>query len=200
MFLETFKKPIKYLTLTGIWIDKNTSRPRIALALLTRFIFIDIYVIFVTVHVCSLKTSAEFYKSTEVVSWTFALVIKTITITYNKNRIENLLQESKLMEEGSWIVKANGKKLQRRIGIISKIFKHSIRFLCAFNFIMSVATIVSQELPSVIWLPYDYSNSRPLFWMTLLIEVAGANLFIPVVIICDYFPNFFICFATGIKE
>jgi hypothetical protein len=200
MFSEILEKPIKYLTLTGIWIDRNSSWIRITLAILSHIIFIDIYMVFVIVHITTVKTATEAFKLLEVVPFSFGLFILTISIIANKTRIENLVEESRKLENEAWMLRNRGNKLQKRINTINNVFKGTFGFLSTFILLRTIICIASQVLPTVIWLPYDYNSSKILFWLTMMHESIGSTVYIPVSIVIDYFFKFFICFATGMIE
>lgn len=201
MFLEIFDKPTKYLTFTGVWIDKSASRNCIFLALFVHLFFIEISMVFTIIHIFSVTNIIEFSAAMEMIPFFVGLFIKTINIVYNKKRIETLLKSLKtIIEENSWIEKQKGVKLRQRIRVIDKIFKYSICFISLSTVLKAINCIISKKLLIDLWLPYDYKSSSVLFWLTFVHEFIGGVIFVPVLIICDIFPNFFICFATGIIE
>lgn len=202
MFMYVFDIPIKYLSLTGIWIDKNTSRPRILLSILSHSFFIDISMLFVIINMFTVKRSiVEYSAAMEMIPFFVGLFTKTLNIMYKKQKIEKLMESLKdLMGQDSWIEKSKGVKLQKRVEVVNKIFKYSLSFLVITSFINPIVCIARHELPVKMWLPYDYSSNEFLYWFSFSHEFIGGLIFMPVLIICDILPNFFICFAIGIAE
>jgi hypothetical protein len=200
MFADIFVKPLKFLTFAGVWVDRESSIQQIALAVLSHFIFIDSFVIFMFIHICSMETSTEFFKAFQDSLFFVLLFATTIVVIFKKNKIENLLEEAKLLEEVC-LEDTGGKKLQKRLNGSNRIFLCTLSLVSTFALFRSVGFIAMRELPADIWLPYDYKSNSILFWLAFCHQCIGPIVFIPVFCICHYFPKLFISFAIGaVKE
>jgi hypothetical protein len=201
MYLEIFQKPLKVLQIAGVWTDKDKSRFYTATLFLVHLFFVELSMVFTILHIFSVKSVVEFSAAMEMVPFFVEVFIKTTNISLKRKRIKKLLESLEtLVADNSWIAHSGGVKLKKRIDLIARIFKTSVVLFLTTSILKAIDCVMKEKLLVMMWLPYDYENSAVLYWFSILHEIVGGIIFIPVLISCDILPNILICFATGIID
>jgi hypothetical protein len=196
---KIFRKILKLLELSGVWVDRGSSYTRIVLAVLSHLIFIDAFAVFAIMHLSEVKTLQEFYDIVvQDILFFIALIASTTLVTWNKPRIENLLKESEMMEK-LWITQTGGKKLQKRIMAVIKVLIRVVTVFLILGVLSLISFIVTLETPDIS-VPYDYKRNKIIYWLTMIHQFIGSFVLVPLFFMCHYFSEFFVCFATGVVE
>jgi 7tm Odorant receptor len=200
-WMEPFDKIIKLLEMFGLWLDKSSSKCLIAVAVLLHVALNDLIVIFGIIYIVNVRTVEDLSDAVGVIPLMLISCIRTIHFAGNKNRIESMMKDMKeLIEEDSWIENQNGSKLKKRIIKIGKIYKIFFASAMAEMIIGSLNPFFTHKLTIKMWIPYDYSNNETLFWLTVAYHNIAGYYIVPITIMTEIVPIYFMSYLTGIIE
>lgn len=199
-FLKIFEKPIKYLSLTGIWIDNDSTRWRITTTIFIHLLFVELLALFSIASVITAKSLVEFAEAVAFLPSYVAVSVKSINFILKKKKIQALVSTLNDLLSDSWIDDCEGGKLKRRIDQVYRIFRVYLTFSLVTFFAGATVPFIAHELPTKMWFPYDYKRSEFLFWLSVTYELLDGAMFAPITCIIDMFPVLFISFAIGMVE
>jgi 7tm Odorant receptor len=200
-WMEPLEKIIKLLKISGLWLNKSSSKCLITVAVLLHIIFVEIFLILCIIYLVNVQSIEDMTEAVGVIPLQFICCIRTIHFVLNKNKIQSMMKDVKeLIEHESWIEKQNGSKLKQRI---RQVVRTSQIFLAATMtgvIISSLVPLFTHQLPLKMWFPYDYSNNEVLFWMSVAYQVIASFCKVPITIMVEIIPIFFMSYLTGIIE
>lgn len=201
-WLKVFDKPIKYLKVAGIWIDKDSPRATIIVSSLMHLFLVDIYMICSVIYLFTIDNIEDFSEAMSIQATLTGVCIKTLYFVFKKQQIEQLLNSLvALIEHESWIdLNNNGVKLQARVAQIDRIFKIFMSVAVVGVLSGSIVPFVTHIMPYKMWFPYDFNNNELAFWLSVLYQIIPGCIYAPATIIIDTFPAILICFLTGMLE
>jgi 7tm Odorant receptor len=200
-WMEPFDKITKVLKISGLWLQKSSPKCLITVAVLMHFLFLEVFVIFGIVYLVNFKNIEDFSVALGVVALLFVASIKSIYFVANKNKIQSMMKGLKeLIEHETWIEKQNGGKLKKRIRQIYIISRMFVAVSMTSVFIGSLVPFFAHQLPLKMWFPYDYNNNDTLFWLIVAYQTIASCCFVPVMVVFEMIPVYFMSYLTGIIE
>jgi 7tm Odorant receptor len=201
-WMEPLDKIIKSLKISGLWLDiKSSSKFLIAIAAVLHIIFVEIFMVLSIAHLLLVHNIEDFSEAVGIVPFQFVTCIRTLHFVCNKNKIESIVKGIKdLIEHETWIEKQNGSKLKQRIRQIYRIFRTFLASVMTGLFVGLLISLFTHKLSIKMWFPYDYSDNEVLFWLRVAYQVITSNCVVPITIMTEIIPIFFMCYLTGIIE
>jgi 7tm Odorant receptor len=200
-WMDPFDKIMKILKMSQLLLHKSSSKCLIAVAFLLHFILNDISMIFGIINIFNVQTIEELSEGVGVIPLQFIACIRTIHFVCNKNRIQSMMKDVKeLIEKDSWIAKQNGSELKKRVRQVVKVYKIFFATAIAEVIIGSLVPLFTHQIPLKMWFPYDYSKSEVLFWLTVAYQNIIGYCVVPITIVTEIIPIFFMSYLTGIIE
>jgi 7tm Odorant receptor len=199
--MEPFDKIIKLLKMSSLWLEKGCSKCWIAIAVIIHLVSVDLLVIFGMIYLVSVQSIEDFSEAVAFIKLFFVSYIKSVHFMYNKNKIESIMKGLKeIIEHESWIEKQNGSKLKQRIRKIVKISRTFLASAMTGVFIGCLVPLFTHQLPLKMWFPYDYNNNETLFWLTVAYQNVASCCLVPVIVVVEMIPVYFMSYLTGIIE
>jgi 7tm Odorant receptor len=200
-WMEPFEKINKLLKISGLWMDQSFPKLLITILVILHIFFVEIFTIFGIFYLINVESIKDFSEAVGTVLLYVTFRIKSLHFLFNKTKIESMLKDIKeLIEHENWIEKQNGRKLKQRIRQIHKILRIFMTSAMTGVVAGSLAPFFIHELPLKMWFPYDYINSEALFWLSAAYQDIGGYYVIPVMIVLEIIPIYFISYVTGVIE
>lgn len=200
-WFETIEKSINIFRKTGFWIDNSSNKARCYLKIFSWF---AIVILFITLNIVYLSRIGNFVNIVEAVGMLPTMIngaIKTINFVRKKGKISKFLESLRsLIEEESWIERSKGTKLKTRIVFASKVFRKLVTNAMVLPCFLILVPICSYELPFKLWLPFNYKQSKVLFWSCVAFEFIPIIFVVPITITIEMFPIWLLSYTTGIIE
>jgi hypothetical protein len=198
-WLKIFENPIKFLKITGIWIDENTSKRTIVFVIIMHTVLIDFTLLSQFVHLMTLKKFREFTDTFLVFASFLSMFVETISLLANREKITFLMKELERLISFLKIDEKSDGRLKKRVSQVDKIFKVNFGMLAFLAVPGTVFTVTRMELPYSGWFPFDYNTNLTAFWILALIQTFGVSTYL-IAICIEALPLFFISYLTGLME
>lgn len=199
--LAVFDKPLRFLRICGIWLDKDVRKVQIFFYVIMHLVFAELFCVLEIMHMTNVESVADIAEGLIGIGLIFQSSIKTLYFIYNKDKLEKLMITlESLIQNVSWKWQKSDGKLKRRVAQANKVFKAYLALALSGYFAGYLKPFANHELAFKLWLPFDIQSNEILFWLTVVYEGIEGIFFTPLVIIIDSYPIFFLGFAIGLIE
>lgn len=200
-WLRVFRRPLRYLKFLGINYGDVSTKFQVVVLVFKHMFFVDFSLISTLMYFTTFKDLEDFSEAFGMLPTFVGEFLKTINFIFKKRQIELLMKSLQdLIEHDEWIETSKGRKLQRRIAQIDKIFKLFLIGVFLSLTFSSFVPFTSHKVPYKMWLPWDYNQNEIAFWVMAFYQVVIGFIVAPAVIILDTIPAFVMSFVTGLIE
>lgn len=183
----------------GLWNEKATKFNSFKMF---SYIFLTlVFIIMGGLYLINAKDLIDFIDAVTICPSLIGSFVRVLILVREKPKIEDCLNQLKdLIIDNRWNDNQKALKLSNRVIKIEKTFK-TIFSMVVFSFAATFfVPFFSHELPYKFWFPFDYNQSKVLFWSSVTFESVGGLVMSPVIVIVGNLPVFFIVFLTGVVE
>jgi hypothetical protein len=194
--LFPFNLPMKVLKIAGVWQRKSSSWTYFCYGIVVHLIFVDLYTLLQFAYLFTFETFEDFAILMSLLPTYCSLTVKSIIFMTRGDKVAELLNTLKEMVEREKFSE-NLEKHLKRIDFVFKFFWGSAAVTC---FMALGIPFINQELPFLMWFPYDYKNNEFLFWFNVAYQGSEVLCYSAVNVILDTIPAMFLCYIHGMLE
>jgi len=189
------------LKLAGVWVEHDDKPWHKVLAFCMRCYMMEIFFLHQAIYIIKLKDYGELTEIAKVFCTSVCYTFKSYNLIRKRKEVDALMVFAKeLMEEGSWLEKSRGIKLQKQLASAKRMFTiYGSMGLFAMSSIFAIP-LQTHQLFAKFYFPYDYQQNEIVFWLTVFYQNIGCTLLIPAAITLDMIPVVFMAIATGFIE
>lgn len=177
-YISSFKIPLFLLKALGLWQQKDSSWYYRFYGRFMSFIFIELFVLFHTIHAVNNFINGSIHDLSKVISVLFTLystVLKSWWFSSKINKVHELLTDLKeLLEFKSFGKTRRRPKLEAEIVHLTKVSNWF--YILSFSsllisFLMTLDILKDNQLFIETWFMFDYRTNNGLFWTIEITEL-----------------------------
>lgn len=169
-FLDHCELPIKILKFLKLWQTIDNTKIYRIWGFFSHLTFVQLYFILPLVYLVKFKVF-EGEPMTFVMIY-LGLILKSFLIIYHVKSIEGLIRNLKeLLDFTAIDTDTQRLKLRSHVKFMVRLFKVFLTSLILAVLPSLAIPFITNRLPYVMWIPFDYNSNKIVFWLTAIFEV-----------------------------